>query len=108
MPLRYRILDEAKLELAEASDWYDQEREELGRELLITYRALVAHALEFPQSGTPISGLRVRYDVRRFLFDKFPYSIVAAYPEDELVVVAVAHQHRKPGYWQKRLAEVKR
>jgi plasmid stabilization system protein ParE len=106
MALRYSILDDAKRELSHASDWYDAEHEGLGRELLLTYRKLVVHALEFPETGSPIRGLPVRYNVRQFLFERFPYSIVAAYPRDQLVVVAVAHQHRRPGYWRKRLAKV--
>jgi hypothetical protein len=37
---------------------------------------------------------------------RFPYAVYIAYLPLELVVVAVAHQHRKPGYWRKRLARV--
>jgi putative addiction module component (TIGR02574 family) len=107
MALQYRILIEAERELTEASAWYDNEREDLGRELLLAYRAVVVHALEFPESGSPIRGLRTRYKVRQFVFERFPYSIILAYPKGELVVVAVAHQHRRPGYWRKRLAKVK-
>jgi toxin ParE1/3/4 len=107
MALRYRILEEAERELAESSIWYDRERDGLGRELLLAYRAVVVHALEFPESGSPIRSRRTHYKVCRFLFERFPYSIIVAYPKNELVVVAIAHQHRRPGYWLKRLAKVK-
>jgi hypothetical protein len=30
-----------------------------------------------------------------------------ALQDDELVIVAVHHQHRKPGYWRPRLAKVR-
>lgn len=47
-------------------------------------------------------------DVRRFLTDRFPYAVVLARLEDDLVVIALHHQHRKPGYWKRRLAKVRR
>jgi hypothetical protein len=55
-----------------------------------------------------VRGLPVRYEVRRFLLGRFPYAVYIAYLPLELLIVAVAHQHRKPGYWRKRLAKAKR
>jgi hypothetical protein len=34
----------------------------------------------------------------------FPYDVVYQVEQDELQVLAVAHQHRKPGYWRERLS----
>jgi hypothetical protein len=42
------------------------------------------------------------------LIDRFEYAIVFALLEGEIVVVAVHHQHRRPGYWKPRLASVRR
>jgi len=35
---------------------------------------------------------------------RFPFLIVYAMLGDQLVVIAVAHTSRKPGYWRERLA----
>jgi hypothetical protein len=35
---------------------------------------------------------------------RFPYLVIYAPLPDELLVLAVGHQHRKPGYWRERLA----
>ena len=34
---------------------------------------------------------------------KFPYAVVYLELVDEIVVVAIAHSHRKPGYWRGRI-----
>lgn len=38
----------------------------------------------------------------RYVLDRFPYSVLYAVASDRVWVVAVAHQHRRPGYWQQR------
>jgi|GEM_PF-225276 len=36
-------------------------------------------------------------------FAKFSYSLLYSIEEDHIFIIAVAHQHRKPGYWIDRL-----
>lgn len=35
-------------------------------------------------------------------FHRFPFSLVYTNTETGIVVIAVAHGYRKPGYWKKR------
>lgn len=46
------------------------------------------------------------HDVRAFPVSRFPYTLYAVVRSDELIVVAVAHQKRRPGFWTDRLAKV--
>jgi hypothetical protein len=32
----------------------------------------------------------------------FPFSIIYRAWEEEVYLVAIAHQHRRPGYWRRR------
>ena len=105
--LQLRVLDEARLEFAEMVRWYQQKQPSLAYDLANEYFACVERAGEFPKSGALVTDIRVEFEVRRFLLNRFPYIVVMACLNDELVVVAVAHQHRRPGYWRKRLAKVK-
>ena len=41
-------------------------------------------------------------DVRRHLILQFPFGIYYTVEKDEIVVWAIMHLHRKPGYWQER------
>ena len=105
--LRVRVLDEARREYAEAVKWYREEDLDVARDMVTEYVARIRRARQLPRSGALVHSLPGRYEVRRFLLGRFPYAVYIAYLPLELVIVAVAHQHRKPGYWRKRLAKVK-
>lgn len=54
-------------------------------------------------AGNPNRGADAGQGFRVFHFDRFPYTAIYAV-EDGLgvVIYAVAHQHREPGYWRER------
>jgi plasmid stabilization system protein ParE len=55
-------------------------------------------------SREPLRGPELEPGIRRVLFrDRFPYSIIYVVREPRLVIVAVMHQHREPGYWRDRM-----
>lgn len=39
---------------------------------------------------------------RRFILQRFPFSIVYLDDPDLVTIIAVAHSKRKPGYWKSR------
>jgi plasmid stabilization system protein ParE len=41
-------------------------------------------------------------DVRRCLTRVFPYVILYAVETDHVLIIAVMHSHREPGYWRDR------
>src|SRR2546428_1437957 len=40
---------------------------------------------------------------RRYVFPRFPFSLVYRLRGNEVEVIAVAHGRRRPGYWRSRL-----
>jgi plasmid stabilization system protein ParE len=44
----------------------------------------------------------IEEDVRRALLHKFPYSIYFVNEPDAVAIIAVLHQHRRPGSWKSR------
>lgn len=34
---------------------------------------------------------------------RFPYGVIYATDPEEIVILAIAHMHRRPGYWRDRL-----
>lgn len=42
-------------------------------------------------------------NVRKFLLARFPYAMYYVPRGDEMLVLAVAHGSRRPGYWRHRL-----
>jgi hypothetical protein len=67
----------------------------------------LAFVKQFPETGFRMPRTKDIH-VRRVLIDRFEYAIVFALLEDEIVIVAVHHQHRRPGYWKPRLASARR
>jgi len=42
------------------------------------------------------------HGTRRVLLDQYPFSVVYLVGRDEVLIVAVAHHKRRPGYWADR------
>ena len=94
-----RLLAEAELD--EAVAHYEALSAGLGAEFAKDIRAGLALIEEYPD-GWQLLGRRVRRCRPR----QFPFGLVYALLNAEIVVVAVMHLHRKPGYWKERLAEL--
>ena len=94
-----RLLDAAATELAEAVAWYEHQRAGLGSDFfqaMVEAQALLANQ---PEAG-PAS--REHSDLRRLLLARFPYQIVYRTTGVDVIVIAVAHLKRRPGYWKQR------
>jgi len=94
-PLSLRA--QARAEIQEAFEWYEDQRPGLGREFLAAVRARLADIEEAPARYS-----KVRGEVRRALVDRFPYSIFYFAEPDETVVLACFHGKRDPRHWHKR------
>lgn len=88
---------EAEDELLRSIRYYEQERPGLGDDFLAEVQSLILRLLDFPDSGTPVFR-----DVRRARIHRFPYDLVYRIRQDLLIIVAVMHQRREPGYWKNR------
>jgi len=44
----------------------------------------------------------MRGEVRKCLLHRFTYKLLYSVEEDHILVIAVAHQYRKPDYWVDR------
>jgi plasmid stabilization system protein ParE len=89
----------ASEELTEAIRWYEERRPGLGAELLDAIVATVAVIESQPEIGAIVPRVA---GTRRVLVPRFPYQIVYRFTATEIVIVAVAHLKRRPGYWKKR------
>ena len=99
-----RVLAQAASELEEAAKWYEAEFVGLGTRLLDEFQRAVQLLREDMPPLLPVPGDAGRYGAKRLLLHRFPFSIVIVQSSSEIVVVAVAHQSRRPGYWSERLS----
>lgn len=92
------VRGEARRELIEACEYYEEQRRGYGDRFADAVDRELALLLDFPYIGRAVSS-KVR---RRVLID-WPYSIIYVIRDDELLILAFAHHRRHPGYWQSRL-----
>lgn len=94
-----RSLRAAGEEFAAAVEWYEEQRVGLGAEFFDAVAETTARIQSHPEIGTPASADTL---TRRALVPRFPYQIVYRPSADQIVIIAVAHLKRRPGYWRER------
>ncbi|MEZ5843344.1 MAG: type II toxin-antitoxin system RelE/ParE family toxin [Hyphomicrobiaceae bacterium] len=92
-----RFLAEAETEIANAEAWYAGQMPGLEERFLADVESGLALIEERPMAWQPLNG-----NLRQFLLRKFPYGIIYRITDDGILMLAVAHLHRKPGYWRDR------
>jgi len=55
----------------------------------------------------PYRAVSVGSGIRKTVLDHFPYNILYAVVADLILIVAVAHQKRRPTYWRARTKQIK-
>lgn len=96
--MEIRISSPALAELNHAAAYYEASRSGLAEEFASEFGKTLMRIKMAPKAGS-------LYDenVRCQMLRRFPYSVYYTEKGNELVIVAVAHQHRKPGYWLGRV-----
>ncbi len=87
----------ATQELEDAVRFYDFESAGLGQRFKEEVRKAAVRIAEYPQAWSIERG-----EVRKCLLHTYPYKLLYSVEEDHILVIAVAHQHRKPDYWVDR------
>ena len=93
----YRLIAEAQRELRSGASFYDAQHPGLGKDFVLEVRRLCRRIVENPRIGTEILP-----GIRRRLVRRFPYAILYAIENSEILVLAIAHQSRRPDYWSSR------
>lgn len=83
--------------------WLDDRDEGLGARLEASIEGVLRGLLGWPESGQLWPGWDRLPEVRSRRIADFPYRLVYCVLDQELVVIAVAHESRRPGYWRDRV-----
>jgi plasmid stabilization system protein ParE len=91
---------EARLELEDAAVYYAKISLVLADRFLRDYE----QTLSFIEA-MPLAWASYYLELRKLNFKIFPYSIVYHYSEEnnEIIIIAIQHQSRKPFYWKDRI-----
>ncbi len=77
--------------------WYERQADGLGDDFIFELESAYEAILELPSTWPVFQG-----NSRRFVLGRFPFSIIYALSNNSLLVVAVMHHSKKPGYWESR------
>ena len=94
---RLVILLPAEQEMTEAAQFYASRAEHLGAIFLSEVEVALRRICSRP-ALCPM----IRSGIRRKMLLRFPYAILYREDPDEIVVLAIMHLHRRPGYWKDR------
>lgn len=90
-----RFLSPAKVELDESYAYYESQQTGLGQKFLDEVFFTVNRIKDNPTAWTQISKRS-----RRCLVNRFPYGLIYQIKNEGILVLAVAHLHRRPKYWK--------
>ena len=92
-----RYLPEARDEFEEAVAFYEGQRAELGTKFQIEVVDAIDRITRFPESCAMLDER-----LRRCRLKTFPFRVIYAVVADEIVIIWVSHQSRKPGHGEGR------
>ena len=88
---------DAETDFKKAREWYSRDDERRGarfaEEFARTIERIGALPDQFPEVGK---------GVRRALLRHFPYATYFVRREESAIIIAVLHQHQRPGGWKPR------
>jgi hypothetical protein len=100
--MKFYFHPDAKEEFDGAVEFYEQSQPGLGLEFTEEIYATLARIIKYPDAWSTLSK-----NSRRCLVSRFPYGLIYQIKSHTLRIIAVAHLHRRPGYWKERLEQNK-
>jgi toxin ParE1/3/4 len=95
--VRYVFHPEALNEYAEAVRYYTEQRVEIAQAFINVIEDTV-----YRIRVSPTRYAKIDEDVRRCMVRKFPYGVLYTIEQDYILILAVMHYGREPGYWKSR------
>lgn len=96
--MRYEFHPEARVEYLAAVAHYEERQAGLGARLTVDIESTIRRIIEAPTRWRKFEG-----EIRRCLARTFPYGVLYSIETDHVLVLAVMHHSREPGYWRKRV-----
>lgn len=100
--MRVRLHPGAAEDLGAAGAWYEAQVPGLGLDLTDEVQRALDAISERPAAWPFWPGIGEEVGVRRFLLARFPFAVAFVVEAEDIVVLAIAHVRRRPGYWLER------
>ena len=94
----YRFLPAAEDEMIKASVFYEAASNGLGNDFLEDVQQAIDRLCVYPLSGEVVAP-----GLRKMMLHRFPFNVMYSLETNVILVIAIAHHGRQPGYWQTRV-----
>ena len=94
----YHFHPEAWQEFESADNWYHLRSADTGVRFVAAIYDALENIARWPQTWSAY-----HQGTRRFVLQEFPYAVIYRDKESAVQILAIAHCHRRPRYWKKRL-----
>ncbi len=92
------FLEPAEEEMLGAATHYENQAPGLGQAFLDQVQHTMSRIAQNPRSGGIVQGV-----IRRGIVHEFPFGILYRVDPQQIVIIAVMHLRRRPGYWENRV-----
>jgi len=98
--MKYRILSVAARDMADAIEFYENQSSGLGLEFLDEFECVMQRIFNCPNAWTSVSP-----NQRRCLFRRFPFAVLYAQNQSEILVTAIMDLRFDPSRQQERVRQ---
>lgn len=85
-------------DIKESYDWYENQILGLGDKFIEDLENGYVSIENFPNTWA-----NFQYGFKRYILNKFPYSILYKQNNNIIYIIAIMHNSRKPNFWMNRL-----
>lgn len=96
--MKVEFLPEADEEFREAARYYESEAAGVGLSFITAVHKGIAEVVALPLAAQVVRG-----GIRKKVLRHFSYNLFYTIESDSIVIVAVAHQRKRPNYWLARV-----
>lgn len=96
--MRYEFHPAALEEYRQAASWYANREQRVALEFVASVEDAIARIVEAPRRWRIVDE-----DIRRCLTRIFPFGILYSIEDEFILIVAIMHFSREPGYWKSRI-----
>jgi len=96
-PTGIKLNPDAAADAEEAAGWYAERSTLAAKGFLAELDLVLGRVLEAPGRWP-----QFELGTRRYVFPRYPFSLIYRIKDSKIEVIAVAHHRRRPDYWKRR------
>jgi len=96
-PTRIELHPDAAADAEEAASWYAERSALAAKGFLAELDLVLGRVLEVPDRWP-----QLEMGTRRYVFPRYPFTLIYRIKDRDIEVIAVAHHRRRQDYWKRR------